>query len=217
MRFLHTDTANLPFDVRASLANYGAIVFEQAFGRFPHSGMLMFHHLLFLAYFEEDLQKTFTFLRFVEHQPVYFDVQYFSFKVRTNLATKMDVEDLMTASLLRNARRHHRNVLVQLVQFWQALGAKRPDINRLNMISRRIHKQRQDALQKFSTLLSGATINPVVFRHWGLFVETVLEQEEVAKRIYMEARLLQDTDARKREFARQQVAGRDDSMGACGV
>ena len=111
----------------------------------------------------------------------------------------------MTQHLVRCARRSHRKVLVQLVQFWQTLSSKRPDINRLEQISRYIYKQRKESLDNFQQLLSGATINPMVFRQWGLFTETVLEEPEMATRIYIEARLLQDTDQRKREFARRAI------------
>ena len=151
------------------------------------------------------MQKTSAYLRHVDHSPVSLDVRYFAYKIENALASKMNKEDLVTASLLKDARHHHRNVLMQLVQFWQILAAKRPDITRLNMVSERIHRQRTNALQKFTLLLSGGSVNPVVFRYWGLFVETVLEQPEAAERLYDEARLMADTDSRRRDTARQQV------------
>ena len=87
----------------------------------------------------------------------------------------------------------------------QALLSKHPDITRLDHISRRIHKHRTEALRNFSHMLHSSNINPLVFRHWGLFVETVLEDPEAANRIYTQSTLLRDTDSRKRESAANQV------------
>ena len=87
----------------------------------------------------------------------------------------------------------------------QVLHAKRPDITRLNLISLRMQKSRAAALADFVQVMSSTAINAFVLRQWGLFVETVLEDEDSARHIYAEARLLNDTDAGKREFAHTQV------------
>ena len=93
--------------------------------RYPHSGIIKLHHLLFLAFFGEDMQKTFTYLRVFDRGPMPMDVRYFAHKLQARLSSSMMVEDFLTQSLLRSARRHHRNILVQLVQFWQVFGRLR--------------------------------------------------------------------------------------------
>ena len=72
-----------------------------------------------MAFVEEDLQKTSAYLRALGRANIFVDVRYFAYKVQNTLSSTLHVEDFLTQSLVRSARRHHRQVLVQLVQFWQ--------------------------------------------------------------------------------------------------
>ena len=82
LRVLHLQTANLPLPVRDALAEYSEGIYEQALEKYPHSGIVKVHYLLFTAFYSQDLQKTSRYLRALDYQPVPLDVRYFVHKVQ---------------------------------------------------------------------------------------------------------------------------------------
>ena len=55
LRSLYRRFATIPMGMRDDLVHYGSMIFHRAYDKFPHSGLLMIHHLLFMAYIEEVL------------------------------------------------------------------------------------------------------------------------------------------------------------------
>ena len=213
LRFLYNLDPNLPDEYRHSLMDYGEQVFAHAFNRFPQNGLIIHHYILFLGFCVEDLPQTFAHLKAIRHRVVPIDVKYFAYRIESKLANTLQLEDLMTQTQIKAARRHHRAILVQLVQLWTALNTKAPDIMRLDSITRRLHKQRTSALKAFQALLSDSNVNPTVFRHWGLFVETVLLDSGMANEIYVQSKVLESKSRAKNDKRAKRSKKGDDEEG----
>mmetsp|Transcript_112025 Transcript_112025/g.194524 ORF Transcript_112025/g.194524 Transcript_112025/m.194524 type:complete len:1980 (-) Transcript_112025:1595-7534(-) len=217
LRFLYVLDKKIPNELKQNLSAYADSVFKKAFAKYPQSGILMVQYIIFLGFFDEDLPQTFAHIRAIRHRPVALDSKYFAYKVHTRLSSSTHLEDLLIQSQLKSARRHHRNILVQLVQFWKSLCVKNPDIRRLDTISKRIRVQRQGAIKDFQGMLNGSTINPTVFRHWGTFVDTVLLEHEVASRIFIEAKVLEDKYAKANKKKKKRHDDDEDEVEVTGA
>ena len=224
VRFMY-NRRDLTPDFMQNLIHYCDNVYKRALERYPDSTFVKAHYGIFMAsMIPQEQTQAYAYLKAVllaGNAPL--DTWYMSYKLISNMAASTSrLHDLQTTGLMKEARRHHRAALVQMVSLWHVLMSDKVNVERLNSVTSSINKSSLAALDIFRALGQVQQRNPIVLRQMARFIQTVMNDQETAQVVLNEAELLEENaEPKSRSAAGSQhskgnssrVSSRDSSMG----
>eukprot|EP00756_Hemistasia_phaeocysticola_P007211 Hpha_TRINITY_DN14164_c0_g2::TRINITY_DN14164_c0_g2_i1::g.10508::m.10508 len=186
----------------AAMLAMASRIYTKGACKFPESVLVKIHFADFLVRYLDGSSVCATYLSQVEHfeplkETIYF--RYTVFRMSTKLKAELGIKDRSYLVALSSARRHHRDALEQMLQFWTALCDKvNLNLMSLAVLANQITEHREKARVGFCSVLSQHSQDAKVLMHFASFLLQVMLDEESFQRCKDELEVVQDSRRSKR-------------------
>uniref|UniRef100_A0A7S1IRM5 Guanylate cyclase domain-containing protein n=1 Tax=Eutreptiella gymnastica TaxID=73025 RepID=A0A7S1IRM5_9EUGL len=204
LRFMHNRPDFSP-DFLQNVIVYANKVYEEALRRWPDNALVQVQYAIFLATYPKNSAKSMSCCRNAAmSKTCSWDAFCMSHRMATILNLRnVALADLESQAILRQARKHHRQALLQTRAFWHLLMSDSVDVHTMNKATLAIDNHTQSAIGLFQDLLEqkNQKKNPTVLRHVAHFLRTITHDKDAADMLVAEAEVLEENGEGMSRFA----------------
>eukprot|EP01065_Artemidia_motanka_P022059 TRINITY_DN26278_c0_g1_i1.p1 TRINITY_DN26278_c0_g1~~TRINITY_DN26278_c0_g1_i1.p1 ORF type:complete len:2477 (+),score=922.91 TRINITY_DN26278_c0_g1_i1:73-7503(+) len=180
----------------------GSRIFTKGLLRYQNSVTVRIHFSDFLIRYLDGSAVVVSFLASLERfEPLKASLsdRYTVYRMSAKLKADLGIKDRSYLTALASARRHHRDALEQMLQFWVALCDKQHlNLMSLAVLANQITDRRERARQGFVSVLNQHSQDPMVLRHFANFLLHVMLDEESYMKCKEEMEIFQEQKRNRR-------------------